>query len=192
MTKNRQQWGSRLGIILAVAGSAVGLGNFLRFPSQAAQNGGGAFMIPYFVALLLLGIPLMWMEWTAGRFGGGYGHSSSPGIFHSLRNKNRFIKYFGVAGILGPFIIYIYYVYVESWCLAYAWYSLSGSLNFSESNQYLSFLQGHQGVGDGSYLAGSAAAFTLRHYRGATSLASANAPRPTAVASRVPAVSVTG
>lgn len=158
MTKNRQQWGTRLGIILAVAGSAVGLGNFLRFPSQVAQNGGGAFMIPYFVALVLLGIPLMWMEWTAGRFGGGFGHSSAPGIFHSMRTKNRFIKYFGVAGILGPFIIYIYYVYIESWCLAYAWYSLSGALNLNSAGDYVTFLQGHQGVGGGGYFAGSAIA----------------------------------
>lgn len=58
MAKTRQSWGSKLGIIMAVAGSAVGLGNFLRFPVQAAQNGGGAFMIPYFVSFLLLGIPL--------------------------------------------------------------------------------------------------------------------------------------
>lgn len=47
----REKWGSKIGIIMAVAGSAVGLGNFLRFPSQAAQNGGGAFMIPYFISL---------------------------------------------------------------------------------------------------------------------------------------------
>ena len=67
----REHWGSRLGIIAAVAGSAVGLGNFLRFPGQAVAHGGGAFMIPYFVALLLLGLPLMWIEWTIGRFGGG-------------------------------------------------------------------------------------------------------------------------
>ena len=53
--RHRQEWGTRVGIILAVAGSAVGLGNFLRFPGQAAQNGGGAFMIPYFCALLFLG-----------------------------------------------------------------------------------------------------------------------------------------
>ena len=51
----KQRWGSRMGMIMAVAGSAIGLGNFLRFPGLAAKNGGGAFMIPYFVALLLLG-----------------------------------------------------------------------------------------------------------------------------------------
>jgi SNF family Na+-dependent transporter len=55
MAKKRQRWSTKLGIILAVAGSAVGLGNFLRFPVQAAKNGGGAFMIPYLIALFLLG-----------------------------------------------------------------------------------------------------------------------------------------
>src|SRR5690606_31968062 len=64
----KQEWGSRLGVILAVSGSAVGLGNFLRFPGQAAQNGGGSFMIPYFIALLLLGIPIGWAEWSMGRY----------------------------------------------------------------------------------------------------------------------------
>ena len=69
----KEQWGTRLGVILAVAGSAVGLGNFLRFPGQAAANGGGAFMIPYFCALLLLGIPIGWAEWAMGRYGGTQG-----------------------------------------------------------------------------------------------------------------------
>ena len=55
----RERWGTRIGLILAMAGNAVGLGYFLRFPVQAAQNGGGAFMIPYFAALILLGKPLM-------------------------------------------------------------------------------------------------------------------------------------
>ena len=50
MAKTRQSWGTRFGIIMAVAGSAIGLGNFLRFPLQAASNGGGAFMIPYFIS----------------------------------------------------------------------------------------------------------------------------------------------
>lgn len=56
MSEKREHWGSKLGVILAVAGSAVGLGNFLRFPAKAVLNGGGAFMIPYFVAFLLLEI----------------------------------------------------------------------------------------------------------------------------------------
>ena len=96
MAKPREIWGTKLGIILAVAGSAIGLGNFLRFPVQAVQNGGGAFMIPYFISFLLLGLPLMWVEWTIGRYGGGFGHGTAPGIFHSMSKKNKFIKYFGV------------------------------------------------------------------------------------------------
>ncbi|MDX9858947.1 MAG: sodium-dependent transporter [candidate division Zixibacteria bacterium] len=155
MTKTRERWGSRLGIILAVAGSAVGLGNFLRFPSEAAQNGGGAFMIPYFVALVLIGVPLMWAEWTAGRFGGGFGHSSAPGIFHSMYRKNRFVKYFGVMGIFGPFVIYMFYVYLESWCLAFAYYSLAGKLHFSSPDGYIQFLQWYQGVSDSGFFSGS-------------------------------------
>ena len=72
----KEQWASRIGVILAVAGSAVGLGNFLRFPGQAAQNGGGAFLLPYFISLLVLGIPLCWAEWTMGRYGGTKGFNS--------------------------------------------------------------------------------------------------------------------
>jgi len=94
----RERWGSKLGVVLAVAGSAIGLGNFLRFPGVAAASGGGAFIIPYLVALLFLGIPLMWIEWTIGRFGGGFGHATVPGMFHTMWQKNRSIKYFGVVG----------------------------------------------------------------------------------------------
>lgn len=148
----RQTWGSRLGIIMAVAGSAVGLGNFLRFPVQAAQNGGGAFMIPYFVALLFLGIPLMWIEWTLGRFGGGFEHSTAPGIFHSTWKKNRFIKYFGVIGIFGPMVIFIYYTYIESWLLAYAWFSLSGHYASAKTQTAMkSFLSAYQGLEQNRY-----------------------------------------
>ena len=80
MSNGNEQWGTKLGVILAVSGSAVGLGNFLRFPGQAAANGGGAFMIPYFVALLVLGIPICWAEWTMGRYGGQKGFHSAPAI----------------------------------------------------------------------------------------------------------------
>lgn len=128
MGRTRESWGSRWAVILAVAGSAVGLGNFLRFPGMAAANGGGAFMIPYFVALLLLGLPLMWIEWALGRYGGGFGHGTAPGIFHSVWRKNRFIKYFGVIGIFGPLVIFTYYTVIESWTLAYSWFAAVGAL----------------------------------------------------------------
>ena len=147
MSRQRQRWGSKLGIILAVAGSAVGLGNFLRFPVKVAQNGGGAFMIPYFISLVLLGIPLMWIEWTIGRYGGGFEHSTTPGIFHTLWAKNRFIKYFGVIGIFGPMMIFVYYTYIESWCLAYSVFSIIGKYQgYTTQGAMVNFLEAFQGL----------------------------------------------
>lgn len=158
--KQRESWGSRIGIIMAVAGSAVGLGNFLRFPVQAAQNGGAVFMIPYFISLLLLGIPLMWIEWTAGRFGGGYKHSTAPGIFHTMWAKNRFIKYFGVIGIFGPLVIFIYYTYIESWLLGYSFYALTGKLTqITTQAEMQSFLSGYQGLEKNQYFNSIAPAY---------------------------------
>ncbi|MGC8976774.1 MAG: sodium-dependent transporter [Candidatus Ratteibacteria bacterium] len=143
----RERWGSKLGVILAVAGSAIGLGNFLRFPVQAVKNGGGAFIIPYFISLFLLGIPLMWIEWTIGRFGGGFGHGTAPGIFHTLWRKNRFIKYFGVIGIFGPIVIFIYYTYIESWLLAYTFFPLRSDFSLiSKKDEMVSFLRAYQGI----------------------------------------------
>lgn len=128
MSQSKEQWGSRLGIILAVAGSAVGLGNFLRFPGLAAQNGGGAFMIPYFCALLFLGIPICWAEWTMGKYGGQFGFNSCPAIFGVL-GRRPIWRYLGVLGLVIPVVIYMYYVYIESWCLQYSFNYLIGSIH---------------------------------------------------------------
>ncbi len=127
MAQTKEQWGSRLGVILAVAGSAVGLGNFLRFPGQAAQNGGGAFMIPYFCALLFLGIPICWAEWTMGRYGGRKGLHSSPSILGAV-GKGRVFRYLGVIGVLIPLAVSFYYTYIEAWCLGYFWHYLNGGI----------------------------------------------------------------
>lgn len=118
MSVDKQQWGSRLGVILAVAGSAVGLGNFLRFPGQAADNGGGAFMIPYFCALVFLGIPIGWAEWTMGRYGGRKGFHSAPAIM-GVVGKSKLARYLGVIGVLIPLGVSFYYVFIEAWCLSY-------------------------------------------------------------------------
>lgn len=124
---SRERWGTRVGVILAVTGSAVGLGNFLRFPGQAAQNGGGLFMIPYLVAFLVVGIPLAWSEWALGRHGGTHGHNSAPGIFRGVL-KTRNGAYVGMLGTVMPVLIYTYYVIVEALCLYYAWHYLTGTL----------------------------------------------------------------
>ncbi|MGB9613013.1 MAG: sodium-dependent transporter [Candidatus Margulisiibacteriota bacterium] len=150
--KVRQKWGTKMGVILAVAGSAVGLGNFLRFPVQATQNGGGAFMIPYFISFLLLGIPLMWIEWAIGRYGGLFGHGSAPFILNRLW-KNRIVKYLGVIGIFGPMVIFIYYTYIESWLLGYAFFAVTGKLLSAVTPESMrDFLLAYQGLAPGSNL----------------------------------------
>ncbi|MBI4054677.1 MAG: sodium-dependent transporter [Elusimicrobia bacterium] len=123
----KEEWNTRLGVILAVAGSAVGLGNFLRFPGQAAQNGGGAFMIPYLCALIFLGIPIGWAEWTMGRYGGLKGMHSAPAVM-GVFGKGRLARYFGIIGVLVPLAVSFYYTYIESWCLGYAWKYLTGGI----------------------------------------------------------------
>jgi len=142
----RERWGTRIGLILAMAGNAIGLGNFLRFPVQAAQNGGGAFMIPYFTALLFLGIPLMWVEWSIGRYGGRYGHGSAPGMFDVMW-KNPVAKYLGSLGLFISTVILIYYTYIESWTLGFSFFSLFktyfGETTFANMG---GFLRSYQGV----------------------------------------------
>ena len=127
MTGAKEQWGSRLGVILAVSGSAVGLGNFLRFPGQAAANGGGAFLIPYFCALIFLGIPICWAEWAMGRYGGQKGFHSAPAILGVI-GKGRTARYFGVLGILIPLAVSFYYTFIAAWCLGYFYAYLTGSI----------------------------------------------------------------
>ncbi len=123
MSTNKEAWGSRIGLILAMAGSAVGFGNFLRFPVQAIQNGGGAFIIPYLVCFLLLGIPLLFIEWSTGRFGGKHNVHSTPFILDSLKQGRQW-KYAGVFGIFSNLVINAYYCYIESWTLSYMYFSL--------------------------------------------------------------------
>lgn len=142
--QEQERWGSRLGLILAMAGNAVGLGNFLRFPNQAVQNGQGAFMVAYFVSLLLLGIPLMWMEWGIGRRGGILGFSTCPGMFQSL-TRVRWIKYAGALGVVMPLLVVIYYVYIESWTLGYAVQSAAGILTGEDTGTHFSEYLGSGG-----------------------------------------------
>jgi NSS family neurotransmitter:Na+ symporter len=143
----RERWGTRIGLILAAAGNAIGIGNLLRFPAQAGQNGGGAFMIPYVVSLLLFGLPIMWVAWTIGRYGGRFGHGSLPGMLDKMWRR-PISKYLGVLGVALPIIFCIYYTYIESWCLAYSYFSLTGQyLNTSgravEMNVFLNEFLGN-------------------------------------------------
>ena len=146
---NKESWGSRIGLILAMAGNAVGLGNFLRFPVQAIQNGGGAFIIPYLVCFLVMGIPLLFIEWSMGRFGGRHGHHSTPFILDSMDPKRVFWKYIGVFGIFTNLAVAAYYCYLESWTLAYIWHSVSGSFSGQTADQIAGFFDNYITLHDG-------------------------------------------
>ncbi len=132
MTGTKEQWGSRLGVVLAVSGSAVGLGNFLRFPGQAAANGGGAFLIPYFCALIFLGIPICWAEWAMGRYGGQKGFHSAPAILGVI-GKGRVARYLGVTGILIPLAVSFYYTFIAAWCLGYVYAYVTGTIGIDST-----------------------------------------------------------
>lgn len=147
----RENWGTRLGVILAVMGSAVGLGNFLRFPGLAAKWEGGAFLVPYFIALFLLGMPIAWCEWAIGRYAGSKGYNSPTGIFYAIW-KNRLSPYVGALSAMVPVLIYCYYIHLEGWCLAYAWKYLFGHMSAPDS--------GGQALGEVSGIAGDGLAFT--------------------------------
>lgn len=157
--QSNEAWGSRIGLILAMAGNAVGLGNFLRFPGQAAANGGGTFMITYFIAFLLLGIPLMWIEWGIGRNGGRFRKGHIPGMFSAIW-KHPAAKYLGVIGLVIPLIVLTYYVVLVSWTMAFTWFSITGdyfnlvpagATQQEMAEAMSSYLQSYQMLGDGSY-----------------------------------------
>lgn len=143
-------WNSSLGAVLAVAGSAVGFGNFLRFPGLAAQYGGGAFMIAYFCAFLLLGVPLSWVEWSMGRRGGILGGHSCASAF-MLITRSPAWKYIGILGVIAPLGLGMYYLYLEGWTLGYAYHIAMGDLQLESSDDFSAFFSDFVGLsGDGA------------------------------------------
>ncbi len=119
----RAKFGSKLGIILATAGSAVGLGNVWRFPYMAGENGGAVFIIMYLGCVLLLGIPCMVSEFIIGR----HGQSNTARAYGKLAGKSLW-RFVGYMGVLTGFLITGYYAVVSGWCLQYIYASLLGRL----------------------------------------------------------------
>ena len=113
----KEHWDSRFAFIMAAIGSAVGLGNVWRFPYICYESGGGAFLIPYFVALFTAGIPLMILEFSVGH----WARSSPPEAFKKIGKKWEWMGWWAV---LVPFVIALYYVAVMAWCFSYMIYSL--------------------------------------------------------------------
>lgn len=112
MEDKREEWGSKLGFILAAVGSAVGLGNIWRFPYIAYTNGGGAFLVPYFVAIFTAGIPLLILEY-------GIGHKYKGSTPLAIARGKKSWEWLGWWPTISAFIILIYYSMILSWATNY-------------------------------------------------------------------------
>lgn len=119
--QKRENWGSRLGFIMAAAGSAVGLGNIWRFPYMTGQNGGGAFIIIYLFFALVIGLSIMVAEFTVGR-------NSGKAAVGAYKSKSRSWTFAGVLGVLSGFFIMGFYPVVGGWAVAYIVKSFTGLL----------------------------------------------------------------
>jgi len=119
MEKQRENWGSRIGFVLAAAGSAVGLGNIWRFPYLTGENGGSAFILIYLVFVIFIGISVMIAEFTLGRNSG----LATVGAIKSYSDRFTFV---GAMGVLSAFLIMGFYPVVGGWALAYILESVTG------------------------------------------------------------------
>ena len=119
----RATFGSKLGIILASVGSAVGLGNIWRFPYEAGSGGGGAFLIVYLLCVLGLGLPLMMTEFMIGRRGG----ANAVQAFEKISGKRAW-GVIGAMGVLTSVIIIGFYSVVAGWTLEYIYQAATGGL----------------------------------------------------------------
>ena len=136
----REQWGSRVGFILAAVGSAIGLGNIWRFPYMAYENGGGAFFIPYLFAMITAGIPFMILEFSMGQRHRG----SAPKTLKAISQKFEWLGWFQV-GIAA--VIAVYYVAVIGWAISYFGMSFTQSWG-TDTNAY--FFSNYLHLGDNS------------------------------------------
>jgi NSS family neurotransmitter:Na+ symporter len=123
---DRGSFGSKLGVVLATAGSAVGLGNVWRFPYMAGENGGAVFIIIYIACVLVLGLPCMVSEFIIGR----HAASNTARAYTKLSNGTAW-KWVGYLGVLTGFLITGYYGVVAGWCLQYVYASVAGQLHGS-------------------------------------------------------------
>ena len=125
LEEQREMWGSRGGFVLAAVGSAVGLGNLWGFPYKLYSFGGGAFLIPYIIALVLVGIPVMVLEFSLGH----YTQRAAPDAFK--RGHKRF-ELVGWWGIVLAFVIVTYYPVILAYCFSFLWYSIVGIFSGGE------------------------------------------------------------
>jgi len=124
MEKQRENWGSRIGFILAAAGSAVGLGNIWRFPYLTGENGGSAFILIYLVFVFLIGLSVMIAEFSVGR-------SSGLAAVGAIKHYSDRWTFVGIMGVLAAFLIMGFYPVVGGWALAYIVESFTGLLSMT-------------------------------------------------------------
>jgi len=124
----RENWGSRVGFILAAAGSAIGLGNIWKFPYIAGEHGGAAFIFIYLVCIAIIGLPVLVAEILIGRTG----KKNPVGSFKSLSNSKIWTSV-GAMGVIAGFLILSYYIVIAGWSLGYIFEAAKGS--FYEFNQ---------------------------------------------------------
>ena len=128
---NRENFGSKLGAILAAAGSAVGLGNVWRFPIETGQNGGAAFIIIYIMCIITLGLPIMISEFLIGR----YTHSNTAGAYRILSDGSPW-KWVGRMGVFTGWFILCYYAVVGGWTMHYTFLSLTNAFAGVPATQF--------------------------------------------------------
>jgi NSS family neurotransmitter:Na+ symporter len=139
----RDKWSSQIGFLLAAIGSAIGLGNIWRFSYMAYENGGGAFLVPYFVALVTAGIPLMILEYGLGH----KKHGSSALSFAKVGRRYEWLGWW--MPIFVMFGIMFYYSVIIGWCTNYAIYSLNLKWGTNTENFFLhQYLGLSSGVGE--------------------------------------------
>jgi len=120
--QKRTKFGSKFGVVAAAAGSAVGLGNIWKFPYEAGQNGGAAFLLVYILCVVLLGVPVMLSEFAIGR----RAHANVSGAFRKLTGNNHWIG-IGLLGVLTAFLILSFYFVVAGWSLEYVAQAVSNN-----------------------------------------------------------------
>jgi len=138
----RDSFGTKIGVIAAAAGSAVGLGNIWRFPYVAGENGGAAFLIIYVVAIIAIGIPVMLSEFAIGRMA----QRNAYGAFRKLAPRRPWYL-IGVMGILGAFMILSFYSTVAGWTLEYLSESITNSFSGKSASQLTESFQTFQASG---------------------------------------------
>ena len=131
MNSDRGRFGSQLGVILAAAGSAVGLGNIWRFPTEVGKGGGAAFILIYLGFIFLLAMPVMISEFVIGRSA----RSNAIGAFQKLAPRKPWIVA-GIMGVLGGFLVLSFYSVVAGWTLNYTVQSALGQLRFREGTDF--------------------------------------------------------